>query len=116
VSLTSDRNDPELRETKENGMMKKYLVLSDEELQQEFVRPVRKMYVHHYMEDGSKVPTVLVSLRGVKGCGGATTMNLRLAETYARNPKYYGATFCVMCQTHLPVAQFHWEDGEVLGS
>ena len=26
-----------------------------------------------------------------------------LSETYARNPKFYGATYCVFCRMHRPV-------------
>lgn len=42
---------------------------------------------------------------------------LALCETYAREPKFYGATYCVGCSMHLPVAEFVWsEDGQVVGS
>lgn len=44
-----------------------------------------------------------------KGCGVATHMGLALAETYARDPKFYGATFCCGCGRHLPVAEFVWD-------
>lgn len=50
------------------------------------------------------------------GCGVATTMGQALAETYARNPKFYGATFCCGCGKHYLVEEFEWEDGEVVGS
>lgn len=51
------------------------------------------------------------------GCGAVTSMGLALCETYARDPKFYGATFCSGCGTHLPVGEFRWEeDGEVVGS
>lgn len=53
---------------------------------------------------------------GMTGCQVATTMAQALAETYARDPKFYGATFCVGCNTHLPVNEFKWDDGSVLGS
>lgn len=43
------------------------------------------------------------------GCGTATTMAREIAETYARNPHFYGATFCVGCRKHLPVEQFVWD-------
>lgn len=51
-----------------------------------------------------------------KGCGVATTMGQAIAETYARDPKYYGSTFCVGCKSHFPVEEFRWEDGSTLGS
>lgn len=48
-----------------------------------------------------------------RGCHMVTTMGQALAETYAREPHFYGATFCVACQKHLPVGEggeFVWED------
>jgi len=51
-----------------------------------------------------------------KGCGGVTKMSLPLAETYAREPKFYGATYCVHCRMHRPVAEFEWMDGTKVGS
>lgn len=44
-----------------------------------------------------------------KGCGTRTTMAAALAETYARDPKFYGGTFCCSCGKHLPVDEFVWE-------
>ena len=49
----------------------------------------------------------------VGGCGASTRMNTALAETYARDPKFYGATFCVGCGKHLPVNEFVWEEGNL---
>lgn len=49
-----------------------------------------------------------------KGCGAVTTMGLAIAETYAREPHFYGATFCVACSMHRPVGkdgEFIWDDG-----
>lgn len=43
------------------------------------------------------------------GCGHATTMARPLAETYARDPKFYGGTFCTHCGAHFPVVEFIWE-------
>jgi hypothetical protein len=46
------------------------------------------------------------------GCGTVTTMGLALAETYARDPRFYGATYCVHCRKHLPVGaagEFVWD-------
>ena len=48
-----------------------------------------------------------------KGCGVVTKMGQALAETYSRNPRFYGSTFCVGCGTHLPVGdegEFVWQD------
>jgi hypothetical protein len=53
----------------------------------------------------------------VGGCGTVTTMGRALSETYARDPKFYGATFCVACNRHLPVSEFVWTaDGAIVGS
>lgn len=46
------------------------------------------------------------------GCGTVTTMSRAIAETYAREPGFYGATFCCGCHAHLPVGEdglFVWE-------
>lgn len=89
---------PGYTEIKENGQQADYLVLCPEERAKGFVRPVRQRYRH-------------------TKCGTVTTMALALAETYARDPKFYGGTFCVGCSTHFPVAEFTWEpDGSVVGS
>ena len=53
----------------------------------------------------------------IEGCGAVTRMNQALAETYAMNPKFYGATFCIGCKEHLPVDEFVWEGtNEKVGS
>lgn len=44
-----------------------------------------------------------------KGCRALTRMGSALAETYARDPKFYGSTYCVTCQMHRPVAEFVWD-------
>lgn len=74
----------------ETGMHKDYWVLSDEERAKGWVRPYRDTYIH-------------------RKCGVATTMGRKLSETYARDPKFYGATFCVGCKTHFPVIEFYWD-------
>lgn len=80
----------------DTGMQKDYVVLSEEERAKGFVRPVRRTYVHK--------------------CGVATTMALAIAETYARDPKFYGATFCTGCRKHVPLNECKWEDGTEVGS
>jgi len=76
------------------GMQKGYVVLSDEERAKGFVRPVRMRYIH-------------------KTCGMVTTMNRSIAETYARNPKFYNGTFCVGCKQHYPLDQFVWDGTDI---
>lgn len=44
-----------------------------------------------------------------KGCGTKTTMGRPLAETYARDPRFYGSTYCAGCSMHRPVAEFVWD-------
>lgn len=52
-----------------------------------------------------------------RGCGAKTTMAVPLAETYARNPKFYGSTYCCGCSMHRPVAEFVWDGtDELVGS
>ncbi len=48
----------------------------------------------------------------VGGCGVVTVMGEAIAQTYARDPKFYGATFCVGCNEHLPVNEFYWDGTE----
>lgn len=90
-------------------------MLSEEERAKGFVRPVRQTYKH-------------------LKCGSVTTMGLAIAETYARDPSFYGGTFCVACGDHFPLwrtggatadnepqhfANFVWEpesDGTAVGS
>ena len=50
------------------------------------------------------------------GCGGETIMAPKIAETYARNPQFYGATYCMSCRKHPPVEEFVWPDGTRVGS
>lgn len=98
MGLTTDPSDPRLGRGVDESPVPQhevYLVLSDEERAQGFVRPVRTSYIHDK-------------------CGAVTTMNRAIAETYARNPRFYGATYCVRCSAHLPVGEhgeFTWDDG-----
>jgi len=46
-----------------------------------------------------------------KGCGVLTSMPQAIAETYARQPGYYGSTFCCGCGQYFPVGgsgEFVW--------
>lgn len=99
--LTTDREDPELTHGNDEepvGPAAAYLVLSDDELAKGFVRQLRTSYVH-------------------SECGTKTTMNKKLAETYARDPKFYHGTYCTGCRMHRPVSEFVWDGTEeVVGS
>jgi len=102
MSETTNPNDPGLghgTDDKPAQQNEKYLVLSEDERNRGFVRPVRRTYIHDV-------------------CGAATTMSQALAETYAAQPKFYGATYCVGCRMHRPVGEFTWDDGtlQVVGS
>lgn len=97
MGLTDNQDDPRL--THYTGpeepapQAEIYLVLSDEELAKGFVRPVRRSYIH-------------------LKCGAVTTMGQAIAETYARDPKFYGATYCCACSAHFPVGangEFIWD-------
>ncbi|TAK84341.1 MAG: hypothetical protein EPO20_14730 [Betaproteobacteria bacterium] len=47
-----------------------------------------------------------------QGCGTVTTMGRALSETYARDPHFYGATYCYNCMRHFAVGkdgEFVWE-------
>lgn len=84
----------------DKGMQKNYLVLSAEERAKGFVHPVRRTYIH-------------------TECGTSTTMSQAIAETYARNPAFYGGTYCAHCKAHFPVGEdgeFTWEDGSKVGT
>ena len=80
-------------ELKDNGQQKDYVVLTKEERAKGFVRPVRTTYKH-------------------LNCGQTTTMGISIAETYARDPKFYSGTFCTTCSQHRPLREFVWEHTE----
>lgn len=102
MSLTTDPNDPRLTHyrgpEKPGPQADVYLVLPESERAKGFVRQLRRNYTHDK-------------------CGSSTHMGLALSETYARNPQFYGATYCATCQAHFPVGEFKWdEDGTIVGS
>ena len=101
MGTTTDPTDPRLghgADDEPQDQNEVYLVMSEDERKRGFVRPVRTKYVH--------------SASG--GCGGVTTMGLAIAETYARDPHFYGSTYCVHCRMHLPVSQFTWDGTDQL--
>ena len=97
------------------GQQKGYIVLTEEERAKGFVRPVRRTYLH--VGTGPEMNGVVLIRAGQGGCGTRTTMSQDIAETYARDPGFYNATFCVSCRKHLPLDQFVWEGtNEQVGS
>lgn len=105
---TDDPTDPRLTHGPDSGPVPQapaYLVLSKAERKRGFVRPVRRTYVHSRDVDD------------IRACGATTTMSLDIAETYARDPKFYGYTYCTSCRQHHPVAAFTWAGtNELVGS
>lgn len=91
MGLTTDRNDPCLHEIEPSGMQRCYLILSEEERGKGFVRPVRNYYIHFK-------------------CGTVTRMGDALSETYARDPEFYGGTYCVRCKTHFDLKSLNCGD------
>lgn len=83
------------------GQQKDYIVLAQEEIDKGFTRPYRNAYRH-------------------AKCGGVTTMSRTLSETYARDPFFYGGTFCATCRDHFPIGddgEFVWTlDGSKVGT
>lgn len=101
MGVTTDRNDGCIYEIDPvTNMQKCYLVLPDGE-RKELVRPLRRSYRHEV-------------------CGTTTIMAPAIAETYAADPKFYGATYCMHCKTHKPVGpngEFVWvDDGTKVGT
>lgn len=91
--VTQDHTDLD----QDSGQQKGYVVLCPEERDKGYVRPLRTKYIH-------------------TTCGALTTMHLSIAETYARDPSFYGGTFCSQCREHFPLPEFTWEDGSIVGS
>lgn len=82
-----------IKEGSRVGQQRDYVVLAEEERAKGFIRPVRRSYRH-------------------LKCGTVTTMSQALAETYARDPHFYGGTFCCGCGSHFPVGvdgEFVWD-------
>lgn len=150
MPLTTDPNDAALLRTRADGQQETYLVLPEAEREKEWARPPRRAYKHvgarptrptrplteeetlRYAAFGyvcfEEYPPGESSMVGRywtqkqldSGCGTVTTMGQALAETYARCPAYYQATFCRGCGKHLPVGEhgeFVWEpDGSRVGT
>jgi hypothetical protein len=94
--MTTDPKDPELRRHRADGMQETHLVLSEEERALGLIRPVRIGYTHDE-------------------CGVLTQMTAGIAETYARDPAFYGSTWCMGCKGYFPVGEngeFTWDGSD----
>lgn len=142
----TDPEDPRLAkatDTEPRPQAEVYLVLPEEERAKGYVRPFRDTYRHvgedlcaqaardlpnqdgeillcsmgrgHEGECCVFAPASVVTKRK-QGCGQTTTMGHAIAETYARDPSFYGGTYCVTCSMHKPVAEFVWLDGSRVGT
>lgn len=130
----------------ETGQHGAYYILSAAERAKGFVRPVRTKYVHTgerpkhplreltaeeheqyddvgyvkfetYPAGETCTGRFWTAKQFQSGCGAVTSMRQDIAETYARQPAFYGSTFCCSCGKHLPVAEFTWDGTtEVVGS
>lgn len=119
------------------GMHQDYWVLSKEERAKGFVKPVRKSYIHtgarpkyslvdltdeqkelykdvgyvkfeKYPEGSTATGRFWTQEKLSSGCGNLTSMGTALAETYARDPHFYGSTYCCTCMKHFPLDEFKW--------
>lgn len=99
--LTTDPHDERLTrgvDTEPTTMADAYLVTDAGGWPR--VRPLRRSYIH---------------AATLGGCGAVTTMATAIADTYARRPHFYGATWCSACSMHRPVGhggEFMWLPGE----
>ena len=127
-----------------DGQYADHWVLSNDERNKGFVRPVRKSYIHvgapypkHPLRDLTEKEKARFPDEGyvkfeiypedhhalgrfwthkqLHGCGQVTTMSRSIAETYARDPGFYGGTFCASCGDYFPVGkdgEFVWQDNQ----
>lgn len=97
MSLTTDRNNPNLEYGVDNEPIEQnavYLVLSNEEISKGYVKPYRDTYKH-------------------LTCRTITKMNEIISANFARDPWFYGATYCYNCRMYRPLNEFVWvPDGE----
>ena len=94
TELTGDpQGRPHRQIDPKTGQQLAYVVLSEAERAKGFVEPFRQAYVHDR-------------------CGSETVLADSIAETYARDPQFYSATFCVKCRNHFRIGEggeFTWK-------
>lgn len=99
--LTTDPDDPRLGhgvDVQPGPPHEAYLVLPAEVREGVFLRLLRDKYVH-------------------LACSQKTRISIEMAETFARDPKFYDVVYCSYCRMHRPVSEFVWSfDGFEVGS
>lgn len=94
IDDANDANEFDYGEKQPDGQYENYPTTEEGEP----VQPVRRKYVHDDDENG---------------CGTVTRMSTSIARSVARDPEYYGKTFCADCGEHVPVSEVSWAvDGE----
>ena len=88
-----EMNNFDYGDKQDNGQYENYPTITDGE----YKNPVRSLYRHNR-------------------CKAITAISNEIAETYAKDPKYYSHTFCGQCRDHLPVSEFLWMDGGIVTS
>lgn len=121
------------------GMQHDYIILCPAERARGFVRPYRDKYRHvgarpkyplrdltsEEHEDYDKFEYVSFEIypesespvtgkfwtkaQLASGCNGVTVIGSSIAETFARNPSFYGGSFCAVCKKHFSNKEFVWE-------
>lgn len=127
------------------GQHTSYWILTADERAKGFVRPLRLSYKHvglrpthptrpltteeqeqtrgeNYVafepypaSASSAVGRYWTEAQLTSGCGAVTTMSREIAETYSRNPHFYGKTFCIRCGDHIRVGntgEFVWVEAD----
>jgi len=100
MNITDDPNDERLKpyrgkrhDNEPSPQQEVYLALPEDDRAKGYLRPLRHSYRH-------------------KECETVTTMPVATAETYARDPWFYGGTYCCGCRMHRDLCEFVWTDGE----
>lgn len=86
--------------------------LTEEEKERFLEKLIGYVAYEKYPEDSGISGRFWTQAQLDSGCGQVTTMGQALAETCARDPSFYGATFCATCREHYavgPKGEFVWE-------
>lgn len=97
MELTNDPNDPDLKVLHTTKQYKKTLVHHESErTPAKFVNQLRNKFRH-------------------LKCHQMSTVATSVAETLARDPKFYKELFCGTCQVYVPITELVWFDKKKVG-